>query len=477
MLAAIQSIRNRIFALVNAVVALSLLLGVFIFVNRSQMPDGFAEFLALRITVKNLILSALFVLVWLAVFRQFRLSRPWPPAPFRTELIQVTKACAVASSFGLIFPLTSHGGAFTFQILIGFLPISILACMCGRLAARGVAARLARFLQGRQNLIIVGSGPRAAALYDHLREPQHCPNRVLGFVDSPDGHVVPNVIQKQMLGTLDDLEGILMKQPVDQVLIALPVKSCYEQIQAAIRTCEQAGVEAKYLSDIFALSLAHAELEADDEQNFVALKVVADDYRLLVKRAIDIVGSVYGLLLFAPLMLLIAAAIKLTSRGSIFFVQERYGLNRRRFRMYKFRTMTENAEQLQAGLESRNEVQGPAFKIRDDPRITTLGAILRKTSLDELPQFFNVLKGEMSLVGPRPLPLRDVARFDKGSLMRRFSVKPGITCLWQINGRSEMQFDRWIQLDLKYIDTWSLALDLKILAKTLPAVIAGSGAE
>jgi exopolysaccharide biosynthesis polyprenyl glycosylphosphotransferase len=477
MFAAIQPIRNRIFALVNAAVALSVLLGVFILINRNQMPDGFGEFLTLRITVKNLILSALFVLVWLVVFRQFRLSRPWPAAPFRTELIQVTKACSVGSAFALIFPLTSHGGAFTVRILICFLPISIMACMCGRLAARGIAVRLARILHGRRNLIIVGSGPRAAALYDHLREPQHCPNRVLGFVDSPNAHVVPNPIQKQMLGTLDDLERILMKQPVDEVLIALPVKSCYDQIQTAIRTCEQAGVEAKYLSDIFALALAHPEVEAEDEENFVALKVVPDDYRLLVKRAIDIVGSMCGLILSAPLMLIIAAAIKLTSPGPIFFAQERYGFNKRRFRMYKFRTMAKNAEKLQASLESRNEVQGPVFKIRNDPRITPLGRILRKTSLDELPQLFNVLKGEMSLVGPRPLPLRDVARFDKGSLMRRFSVKPGLTCLWQINGRSEIQFDRWIQLDLKYIDTWSLALDLKILAKTVPMVIAGSGAE
>lgn len=477
MFAAIQTLRKRIFALVNAAVALSVLLGVFIFVNRNRMPDGLAEFLALRITVKNLIVSVLFVLVWLVVFRQFRLSTHWPAAPFFRELMQVTKACTVASSFALIVPLTSRGGAFTVRIVISFLPISILACMCGRLVARSVAARIDRVVHGRHNLIIIGSGPRAAALYEHLREPQHCPNRVLGFVDSPNGHVVPSCIQEQMLGTLVELEGILMKQPVDEVLIALPVKSCYDQIQTTIRTCEQVGVEAKYLSDVFALSLAHPAFEADEEGNFVALKVAPDDYRLLVKRAIDIAGSACALVLAAPLMLIVAAAIKLTSPGPIFFAQERYGFNKRKFRMYKFRTMAENAETLQPALESLNEAQGPVFKIRNDPRITPLGRILRKSSLDELPQFFNVLKGEMSLVGPRPLPLRDVARFDRGSLMRRFSVKPGLTGLWQINGRSELQFERWIQLDLKYIDTWSLALDLTILAKTVPIVMAGSGAE
>jgi lipopolysaccharide/colanic/teichoic acid biosynthesis glycosyltransferase len=144
--------------------------------------------------------------------------------------------------------------------------------------------------------------------------------------------------------------------------------------------------------------------------------------------------------------------------------------------MYKFRTMVPDAERLQAELESRNEAQGPVFKIRNDPRITAIGRLLRRTSLDELPQFLNVLRGEMSLVGPRPLPKRDVSRFDDASLMRRFSVKPGLTCLWQVNGRSDATFDRWIALDLKYIDEWSLFLDLKIMAKTIPTVLAGKGA-
>ena len=172
----------------------------------------------------------------------------------------------------------------------------------------------------------------------------------------------------------------------------------------------------------------------------VSLKVVQDDYRLVVKRCIDIVGAIVGLVLFGPLMLAIAAAIKLTSPGPALFSQERYGLHKRRFRMYKFRTMVLDAEKQQADLESCNEAQGPVFKIRNDPRITSIGRLLRKTSLDELPQFFNVLRGEMSLVGPRPLPKRDVSRFDDASLMRRFSVKPGLTCLWQVNGRSNTAF-------------------------------------
>jgi exopolysaccharide biosynthesis polyprenyl glycosylphosphotransferase len=268
----------------------------------------------------------------------------------------------------------------------------------------------------------------------------------------------------------------LMKHPVDEVIIALPARSCYEQIQVAIQTCERAGVEAKYLFDIFQSSIARARFEPDVDSAVVSMKVVHDDYRLGVKRAIDLLGAIVGLVLFGPLMLVIALAIRLTSPGPVIFAQERPGFRKRRFMMYKFRTMVSDAETLQANLESSNEAQGPVFKIRNDPRITPIGRILRKASLDELPQFFNVLRGEMSLVGPRPLPTRDFLKFDDAALMRRFSVKPGLTCLWQINGRSNTSFDQWIELDLRYIDNWSLRLDLLILAKTVPSVITARGA-
>lgn len=472
----IKPVATRVYVFVNAAVVLLVLLGVFTAVNWDRMPDGPSEFLATRITVKNLIEATLFLFACVVSFRVFGLSRPSLAAPFWKELLQVAKACIVASVFALLFPLTSHSGAFTCRVVLYFLPVAIVACLCGRLFAHLFANRLTGALTGRRDLIIVGSGPRAAGLYKHMREPHHGHPRVLGFVDSPNAHLVPAVISQQMLGTLDDLEGILMRQPVDEVLIALPAKSCYDQIQTAIQTCERAGVEAKYLSDVFELSLARPKFEPDQEAPVVSLRVVQDDYRLLVKRGIDIIGATVGIIVFGPLMFAIAAAIRLTSPGPALFTQERYGLHKRRFRMYKFRTMVRDAEKLQENLEARNEAEGTVFKIRHDPRITSIGRILRKTSLDELPQFFNVLSGEMSLVGPRPLPKRDVSRFESAALMRRFSVKPGLTCLWQVNGRSNIDFAHWMELDLKYIDTWSLALDCRILAKTLPAVLKGSGA-
>jgi exopolysaccharide biosynthesis polyprenyl glycosylphosphotransferase len=195
-----------------------------------------------------------------------------------------------------------------------------------------------------------------------------------------------------------------------------------------------------------------------------------------MKRALDIVISILMLVLLAPVFALVALAIKLTSPGPVFFFQERIGLNKRRFSVYKFRTMVPNAEKLMPRLVSRNEVSGPVFKMKNDPRVTSIGRLLRRSSIDELPQLLNVLKGEMSLVGPRPLPVRDYEGFNHDWQRRRFSVKPGITCLWQVNGRSNISFENWMLLDLQYMDEWSLWLDMKILAKTIPAVMRGLGA-
>jgi len=195
-----------------------------------------------------------------------------------------------------------------------------------------------------------------------------------------------------------------------------------------------------------------------------------------VKRALDVCASACLLLLLAPLAGLIIVAIRMTSPGPAHFAQERLGLNKRPFRLYKFRTMVAGAEARRADLEALNEADGPVFKIRHDPRVTPIGRWLRRTSLDELPQLVNVLKGDMSLVGPRPLPLSDCAGFSEDWHRRRFSVRPGITCLWQVHGRSDTSFERWMAMDMEYIDSWSLALDLQILASTVSAVIRQDGA-
>src|SRR5580704_973457 len=369
----LTSDNRRIHACVNSAVVLLVLLGVFTGVNWHSMPNGFADFLAMRITMKNLIVTVMFLAACTTTFIAFGLTRQSPAAPFWKELLKVTKACTVASVFAFLFPLTSNSGEFSNRVIFYFLPAAIIACLCGRFVARICTDRLTRTLSNRRDLIIIGSGPRAMNLYEQVQQPSQDTFRVLGFVDSPNGHPVPAEIRRQMLGGLDELEGILMKQPVDQVLIALPAKSCYSEIQTAIETCERAGVEAKYLADIFTSSLAKPKFEPDEKAMVVSFKVAPDDYRLIVKRGIDIVGALSGLIVFGPLMLLIGAAIRLTSPGPALFTQERYGFRKRLFRMYKFRTMVLDAENLQPNLESLNEAQGPVFKIRHDPRVTRLG--------------------------------------------------------------------------------------------------------
>jgi exopolysaccharide biosynthesis polyprenyl glycosylphosphotransferase len=223
--------------------------------------------------------------------------------------------------------------------------------------------------------------------------------------------------------------------------------------------------------------LAKAQLDSSDEIQVITL--YSAPYRgseVVAKRIMDLIFSTALLILFAPLFIVVAILIKWNTTGSVFFLQDRVGLNKRVFKIIKFRTMVENAEELLPSFEHLNEMNGATFKIRDDPRLTRVGGILRKNSIDELPQLINILKGDMSLVGPRPLPLRDYRGFDAEWQKRRFSVKPGLTCLWQINGRSNIDFSKWMELDMEYIDHWSLWLDCKILLKTIPAVIMGRGA-
>jgi exopolysaccharide biosynthesis polyprenyl glycosylphosphotransferase len=260
-------------------------------------------------------------------------------------------------------------------------------------------------------------------------------------------------------------------------MIALPIKSYYQQASRIMTQCEEQGVICRYLSDLFHTRLAHLEPGNFEDKAVISHYTAAfDPFSLFIKRIVDIAGSLILLISLAPAFLIVSLLIKQDSPGPVFFMQDRVGLGKRRFRLYKFRTMVADAEKRMREIEHLNEVSGPVFKIREDPRITRTGKFLRKTSIDELPQLINVLKGDMSLVGPRPLPIRDYNGFDEDWHRRRFSVRPGITCLWQCNGRSDITFDKWMRLDMEYIDNWSLLLDLKILAMTIPAVLRGSGA-
>jgi exopolysaccharide biosynthesis polyprenyl glycosylphosphotransferase len=276
---------------------------------------------------------------------------------------------------------------------------------------------------------------------------------------------------------MEQLNTVIADQPVDEVLVALPMDKYGPLVETIVRQCEEQGVIVRLQTDISCLQVARSYV---DELEGVPVMTIQsgpqDGWALVAKRLIDFIGSAVLLIALAPLFAIVALLIRFDSRGPVFFAQERVGYNKRRFRVLKFRTMAVEAEKQQHVLEHLNEVEGPVFKIKKDPRITRVGAFLRRFSIDELPQLVNVLKGDMSLVGPRPLPVRDVERIDKQWHKRRFSIKPGITCLWQVNGRSNIGFNEWVRMDLDYIDKWSLGLDLVILLKTLPAVFRGPGA-
>jgi exopolysaccharide biosynthesis polyprenyl glycosylphosphotransferase len=279
------------------------------------------------------------------------------------------------------------------------------------------------------------------------------------------------------LGKFEELERIINTEVVDEVVIALPIKSQYAQIKTAIAQLEEQGIVVHLLSDFFPHHLAR--IQPQDFQGLPLLSLQSAPafcWRTEVKRLIDILISATFLLISTPLFALIAVLIKLDSKGPVFFIQERMGYNKRRFYMIKFRTMVTDAEARLKEIEHLNEKEGPIFKISHDPRITRVGKFLRKFSLDELPQLINVLLGDMSLVGPRPLSIRDALNVEESWQKRRFSVKPGMTCLWQISGRSNLSFEEWVELDLEYIDTWSLQLDWWILMRTVPAVISARGA-
>ncbi len=292
-------------------------------------------------------------------------------------------------------------------------------------------------------------------------------------------------IRMSVLGTISRLDQLeqdvaewLHRAPITSVIFSVP-HTAFEEIQKAIHVCEMEGVEAWIIADHLQSNLSPPVFE-----NFQSLPVLVfasrdlPGWQVVAKRTLDVVIAFSGMVLLLPLMALIALVIRLESPGPVLFVQPRSGRHGRVFRMFKFRSMTSNAEMLQAELEAFNEMSGPVFKLKKDPRVTRFGTFLRRTSLDELPQLWNVLMGDMSLVGPRPLPVYETEKIHDWAHRRRLSVKPGLTCYWQIEGRSRIHnFEEWVRLDLEYVDNWSFWMDLRILIRTIPVVLTGFGAR
>jgi exopolysaccharide biosynthesis polyprenyl glycosylphosphotransferase len=327
-----------------------------------------------------------------------------------------------------------------------------------------------------QTVLIIGTGNVARSFADKILNHVHYGLKILGFLDWEKRPDLWRYRDIPCIGFLDDLPDLLKRKQVDFVVFAVG-RNHLGLIEKSIGICEEMGVRVSVMADFFPTKLVRGTVESFFDSPMICYDPVPGlSPSVVLKSLFDRVLALIGLIIAVPVMIGAAIAIKLTSPGPVIFKQPRCGLNGRKFTLYKFRTMVQNAEQLKKSLLRFNEVDGAAFKMKNDPRITSVGRLFRKTSIDELPQLFNIFKGDMSFVGPRPPLADEVAHYDLWQ-RRKLSMKPGLTCLWQISGRSDVSFEQWMRLDLEYIDNWSLWKDAKILAKTVPAVLRGTGAR
>jgi exopolysaccharide biosynthesis polyprenyl glycosylphosphotransferase len=374
------------------------------------------------------------------------------------------KGC-LFTTLGLIMALFLFHSGIARLVTVLFGAISfILLFAKEEILRRAFRSELARG-QYRRRFLLVGSREETQRMRNELRTKSQEAMHVVAELDLNDT-------------SIERLVELLHEHSVNGVIISAK-RSFFDQVESAVRVCELEGVEVWLMADFFKTQISRTTFDDFYGQSIMVFRAVPEaSWASVAKQLIDFFGSAGLLILFAPLAAILALIIRLTSPGPILFRQQRSGLNGRPFTLYKFRTMVSNAEQLQHELAAMNEMSGPVFKVTNDPRITPFGRFLRKSSLDEFPQLFNVLRGEMSLVGPRPLPVDEVRRFHDPAYRRRLSVKPGLTCLWQVSGRNKVKdFKDWVRLDLEYIDNWSLWLDVKILCRTLPVVLTGAGAS
>lgn len=358
--------------------------------------------------------------------------------------------------------------------------------ICFLLVRRGMVSFYIRTsrLRGKNeiHILVIGSRDRAKETIRAILDDEDSVYHIIGCLEIDPADTGKEVVDNiRVIGDMRQFKFILLNRVIDEIIFAIPLKKI-QDVNDQITFAEKLGVKIRIMPDWQLQKIMfRPETASISFDNFVGVPTLSlsstpkKDVELLVKSFLDYAGAFVGIVLAAPLMVVIALLVKCTSPGPVIFSQERSGLNGRRFNLFKFRTMVVNAEEMRASLESRNEMDGPVFKIEHDPRITPIGRFLRRTSMDELPQLFNILKGDMSLVGPRP-PLPSEVEHYLPCQRRRLSMKPGLTCIWQVaSRRNDIPFEKWMKMDLKYIDNWCLLLDLKLLLRTVTTVLLGSG--
>ena len=443
--------------------------------SRGMTP---ASFLAMRIKLGNCLVFAALLAMWhyLFIFCGLYISKRL--TGLRVQIVEVCKATALSAACLFLSARVFHLGIVDSNFILIFGLSCTFIMVVERVVARACLLGLRSRGRNRRFILILGTNARAIEFGRQLTDQPELGYQIVGFVDDD----WPGIRAFESTGhirccTFSGLADFLRSNIIDEAAIYLPLRSYYEHAADLVSLCEQHGIVIRFDSQVFNSRTNHSQdRNFEDNSQFLAPAGPVEILPAMIKRTLDCLFSSVLIVILSPLFVAVAVIVRLASPGPVFFRQTRVGLNKRQFSIYKFRTMVANAEQLQDQLLALNEMSGPVFKIKRDPRVTPLGRILRKASIDELPQLFNVLKGDMSLVGPRAMSLRDYQLFDQDWQRRRFSVKPGITCLWQIHGRSSIPFEQWMELDMQYIDKWSLWLDLKILARTVPAVLRGTGA-
>lgn len=425
---------------------------------------------------KNLALTVSMVPIWLMLLTFLGAYQDFRTRPFRKELIIILKSAALSVVvFGSIFFILQM--KMTSRLFIGIFTVTTaLGLIIEKRLFSNLLDRIHEHGFNQINLLIVGTGRRAQDFIRMVKDHSNWGLRIVGLIDDEHGMYGKEIEGYRVLGRLKDIPFILHRKVIDRVIFVVP-RLWLHRLDDVILACEREGISTSISMDLYDLRIAKMRQTNFDGVPLLEFETFnAREWQMFLKRMMDIFLSGILLILASPIYLITALAIKINSRGPIFFNQVRCGVNGRKFTLYKFRSMIVGAEMKKKYVEKLNEMDGPVFKIKNDPRITRVGRIIRKLSIDELPQLLNVLKGDMSIVGPRP-PLPVEVEMYQVWQRRRLSMKPGITCVWQVSGRNHINFDRWMEMDLEYLDNWSLWLDLKILIKTFFVVLTGYGAS
>lgn len=395
--------------------------------------------------------------------------------PLFDELYGILNATTTAIMLLIVF-VFFYRSLFYSRIIFVYAGILILVLLGSlRLVRRLILGRLRQAGQGVDRLLIIGAGEVGRAVMRNIIAQPELGYQVVGFLDDDPAKSSTDIGPIKALGAVENLSEVIKTLDIAQVIITLPWQYHRKTVRLVLEA-EEAGLRARVVPDLFQLSLGGVDVETINGIPLIGIKQTAlTGWNLVLKRILDLSFAIPFTLATAPLWLIVAVAIKLDSSGPVFFKQERAGKGGKPFRVYKFRSMVVGAEAEQAKLAAQNEATGPLFKIRDDPRRTRVGRFIRQTSLDELPQFINVIRGEMSVVGPRPALFSEVAQYQEWQ-RKRLDIQPGVTGLWQVSGRSDLTFDEMVMLDIYYGENWSLGADIRIMLRTVPQFLFGDGA-